>query len=210
MTRQLLRAALLTATLIVPGAARPAAADVRLQYGSALDVPDVHPGAPIYWRPMPEVFSAPVPGDQKWVAQIFYRPPECAGDFNLLNFFDIPDAWFCPLLMDGFGVFPDPLGLPRQSLLMGDEVPIWFVSTEDYESAIDDGKLTVAELCSLPSIQYGVADFYVEVLQPLDGPAEVPKLELLAIGQLEDGRTFSIQFIEGANGTDVLEISIEE
>lgn len=210
MTRQFIRAALVTATLVAVGVARPAAADERLEYGSILDFPDVHPGPPIYWRPMPERLSAPVPGDQEWVAQIFYRPPECAGDFNLLNFFDIPNAWFCPLLMEGFGVFPDPLGQPRQSLLMGDEVPIWFVSTEDYESAIEDGKLTVAELRSLTSIKYGVADFYVEVLQPLDGPAAVPKLELLASGQLEDGRSFSIQFSEGANGTDVLKISIEE
>jgi hypothetical protein len=210
MTRQFIATALVTATLLAPGAALPVAADVRLEYGSIFDVPDVHPGAPIYWRPMPEVFSTPVPGDQEWVAQIFYRPPESAGDFNLLNFFDIPNAWFSPLLMAGFGVFPDPLGLPRQSLLMGDEVPIWFVSTKDYELAIDDGELTVDELHDLPSVQYGVADFYVEVLQPLDGPAAVPKLELLASGQLEDGRNFSIQFTEGAKGTAVLEISIEE
>jgi hypothetical protein len=210
MTRHTIATVLVTATLVIPGAARPAAAEVRLPYGSFFDVPDVHPGPPIYWRPMPEVLSAPVPGDQEWVAQIFYRPPECAGEFNLLNFFDVPGAWFCPLLMEGFGVFSDPLAPPRQSLLMGDAVPIWFVSTEDYESAIDDGELTVAELHSLPTVQYGMADFYVEVLQPLDGAAVVPKLELLASGQLEDGRDFSIRFIEGARGANVLEISIEE
>ena len=189
--------------------ALPASADERLPYGSILDFPDVHPGPPVYWRPMPERFTAPIPGDQEWVAQIFYRPPECAGDFNLLNFFDF-DAWFCPLLMEGFGVFPDPLGTPRQSLLMGDAVPIWFVSTEDYEAAILDGTLTVEELRSLPSIKYGVADFYLEVLQPLDGPAAVPKLELLARGQLADGKTFSIIFIEGAHRYHRFEITIDE
>jgi len=210
MKCDILASVLVIAMVMASGLAQPAAADERLPYGSIFDVPDVHPGPPIYWRPMPEILGGTVPGDQEWVAQIFYRPPECAGDFNLLNFFDIPNAWFCPLLMEGFGVFPDPFGTPRQSVLRGNAVPIWFVSKQDYESAIADGDLTVAELTDLPSIEFGMADFYLEVLQPLDGPASVPKLELLATGLLEDGRDFSVTFIESAKRANILEISIEE
>lgn len=210
MKSRFISTASVIATLVGLGFAQPSAADVHLPYGSIFDYPAVHPGPPIYWRPMPEIFAGTVPEDQEWVAQIFYRPPACAGDFNLLSFFDIPNAWFCPLLMDGFGVFPDPLGTPRQSFMMGDAVPIWFVSKQDYETAIQDGQLTVSELAGLPSTRFGVADFYLEVLQPLDGPAVVPKLELLASGELDDGKSFSITFIEGAKGTSFLEISIEE
>jgi hypothetical protein len=62
----------------------------------------------------------------------------------------------------------------------------------------------------LPSARFAAADIYPEVLQPLDGPAAIPNLELLAGGQLENGKSFSITFIESANGTSVLKISIEE
>ena len=106
-------------------------------------------------------------------------------------------------------MFPDPAGTPRHSLLMGDSVPIWFVSKHDYEAVIADGVLTVDELRSLPSLRIGIADFYLEVLQPLDGPASVPKLKLFANGTLSDGGTFDVVFIEGARGVSRLDVSID-
>ena len=57
MTRHMITIALGIATLAALGVAQPAAADVRLPYGSFFDFPNVHPGPPIYWRPMPEIFS---------------------------------------------------------------------------------------------------------------------------------------------------------
>lgn len=125
----------------------------------------------------------------------FYRAPECVpGDFNLLDFFDIPGAFLCelPLTTEGFtiwetGVFVDPA--PFFSKLSGlGAVPVWFVPTSDYDDAISDGELTIGELEGLNPLK-GTADQFNEVLKPSEVD-NIPRLVVRLKGHLDDGRPF--------------------
>jgi hypothetical protein len=138
----------------------------------------------------------------EWVAIAFYRDPACVpSSFNLLNFFDfgnIPAVFLCPLTVHGFEVWSDPAtdAGPRQSKLRGNgAVPVWFVSVEDYQAALPG--LTMTELLSMPSLIQGVATDYEETLHPL-GIARQSMLQIVATGQLPDGRTFHFVAVEAA------------
>jgi len=99
-----------------------------------------------------------------------YRDPSCVpADFNLLDFFDIPRAFGCPLAVQGFEIWqhgpgqePAPIQVVESQGL--GVVPVWFVSPSEYESATADGVLTIGELRALPSLQTGAADSFQEVL----------------------------------------------
>src|SRR5262245_54870453 len=100
-------------------------ADIRLNIPE-----DITP--PAYTSP--DGLSGFQPGviqDGEWAAIPFYRPPECVPlDFNLLDWYDGSlNALDCPLLVEGFIVWPDPEtnNFPRSSELRGlGAVPIWF------------------------------------------------------------------------------------
>ena len=128
-------------------------------------------------------------GDDEWVAFIFYRPPDCVpNDFNIFDFFHIPDAFFCiPLTVEGFASYKNPAdNVPQQAKLTGlGEVPVWFVSRSDYIDAVQDGKLTFEELEVLPSLLKGHATFFKETRHVL-GEHPVPKVNIVARGTLED------------------------
>jgi hypothetical protein len=75
-------------------------------------------------------------GNEDWVTFIFYRSPDCVPDtFNLLSFFDIPNAWTGPLTVEGFAIYKKPGDIsPIQAELQGlGDIPIWFVS-RDYHA----------------------------------------------------------------------------
>ena len=140
-----------------------------------------------------------LPHTDDWAGIVFVRPPECVpGGFNLLNVFDIPGAFFCPLLVDGFAIWkngPPPVDrTPVKVNMKGlGAVPVWFVSWADLQAAVQDNVLTVPELQSLPSLQIGSADFF----QYTQHPGELRpqgegngKIEFVARGTLEDGRSF--------------------
>lgn len=80
--------------------------------------------------------------DSQWVAIPFWRSPECVPpDFNLLDQVDAPGAFGCQLLVEGF------VRLERETFSLmsweargvGD-VPIWFVSWQELQTSMSDGR----------------------------------------------------------------------
>ena len=148
--------------------------------------------------------------DDGWVAIPFYRDPACVRpNFNLLNFFDganIPAIFFCPLTVHGFEIWSDPAVdlAPRQSRLEGNgAVPIWFVSAADFQSKLPG--ITLTELLAMPSLIQGVATHFEETLHPVGG-AQQTTLQIVASGDLPDGRTFQLMAVEA--GSDLRHVRI--
>jgi len=134
----------------------------------------------------------------EWAAIVFYRPPSCVrAGFNLLDFFDIPGAFFCvPLTVEGWEMrkTDDPFAAPFQSELHGlGAVPVWLVHWTEMDAALADGILTMSELAGLPSLLIGSAHTFNETLQPI--PTRLPsRLIMDAQGQLADGRRFRLHY----------------
>jgi len=185
---------LLVATVVVVVLAGVAFANVRVTVP-----PD--PYAPIYadWY-----------GNDEWVAFIFYRDPACVPDsFNLLDFFDFPAAYDCSLTVRGFVIYKNPGDFaPLQAKVKGlGEVPVWFVSVEDYESATEDG-LTISELEGLPSLLKGSASFYKETLHP-EGHPKMPMKNIVARGTLEDDRSFRLHVVWIGPWPDAVNVNVK-
>lgn len=134
-----------------------------------------------------------IPHNDEWAVVLFYRPAECIpAGFNLLDFFDIPGAFFCgPPTTAGWAIWDNGPGIdpaPIKTHLQGlGAVPVWLASWPEVEATIADGVLTVPELEGLPSLLKGSASFFTEDLI-IDR-----KLTAVAIGALEDGRRFHAQ-----------------
>jgi hypothetical protein len=178
--------ALLSAALLTSLSASSANAQLLLR------VPGDSPGVPAYARvERPFVFHT-----DQWAAIIFYRDPGCVpGGFNLLDFFDFPAAFGCPLTVSGFEIWengPGIDGAPRKVVSSGQAVPVWFVLWSDLQSVLTDDVLTISELNSLGPLK-GVATIFHEVLHPL-GAVKTPHLTISASGKLPDGRTFQYEF----------------
>jgi hypothetical protein len=137
-----------------------------------------------------------VTGTGEWTPVIFYRPADCIPEnFNLESFFDPPRVFACgPMTVDAFAIWETGPGLdpaPRQGRQRGlGAVPIWFVRTEDYLAALDDGVLTIGELEALDPLM-GHARLFTETLHP-EPPAENGLLVVNAKGTLQDGRSFRL------------------
>jgi hypothetical protein len=166
-----------------------------------LSVPAEDPGPPFY-TVLEQAF---VPHTDQWAAITFLRQPDCVpDDFNLLNLFDVPAAFGCPLTIQGHVIYrnaPPPVDeAPIQVNLHGlGAVPIWFVSWPELQLALADNVLTVPELLALPSLQIGFANFFKETQHPgNERPQGVGngKIEITARGTLTDGRTFQFQVRE--------------
>lgn len=135
-------------------------------------------------------------GVSDYVPIVFYRNPECVrADFNLLEVFDVPDAFYClPLTIEGFAIFEDaaniPLGVPPfQAKSSGDAVPFAFVDRYTYDIIAADG-LTMDDLAAA---MWGMATSYKEVLQP-SPDANVGLLNIVAEGSLDqDGTPFRLR-----------------
>ncbi|MEA3336132.1 MAG: hypothetical protein U9R25_09510 [Chloroflexota bacterium] len=130
-----------------------------------------------------------------WAAIVFYRPPGCVPvGFNLLEFYDF-DAFGCrPPTTDGFIIWEaEPwLSAPIQIKLHGlGAVPVWFVRWPELQGAVKDGVLTISELEEMQSLLIGSAGFYKETLHPTGG-AQVPMIQFVAHGMLQDGRSFKV------------------
>ena len=141
-------------------------------------------------------YSRVITGTGEWSPVIFYRPPGCIpATFNLETFFDPPRAFACgPMTVESFAVWETGPGLdpaPRQSQLQGlGAVPIWFVRTDDYLDAIDDGVLTIGELQALDPLT-GHARQFTQTQHPFP-PVENSLLVINAKGTLEDRRSFKL------------------
>jgi hypothetical protein len=146
-------------------------------------------------QPLP-YYARIVTGTGAWSPVIFYRPADCIPQtFNLLLFFDPPRAFTCaPMTVDGFAVWETGPGLdpaPNQARLRGlGAVPIWFVRTEDYLGATDDGILTISELEALAPLA-GHARLFSQTQHPFP-PVENSLLLVNATGTLDDGRSFRL------------------
>jgi len=156
-------------------------------------VPVDSPGVPAYARvERPFVFHT-----GQWAAIVFYRDPDCVpASFNLLDFFDIPASFGCPLTVSGFEIWENLPGIdlaPRQVVSSGLAVPVWFVPWSALQAALADDVLTIPELKSLSPLK-GIATTFHEVLHPVGGAAKVPHLTIAASGVLPDGRTFKYEF----------------
>lgn len=190
----LVSVAVLAVALLVP----PALAEeglTRTNWPSAED-----PGPPFYAR----IGGPGVENDGETAAIVFYRNPGCVpADFNLLSFFDIPSAFGCALMVEGFSLWEgEPLvGAPKTVRSKGaGAVLIWFVPMDELEPAIEDGVLTIGELGSLNGLQVGTATQFSEVLQPTPLPPELgggghpnPQLIISAHGSLAEGGQFNLQ-----------------
>lgn len=197
------RGARVVALLILSGmltTISPVLGQVRLR------VPEESSSGPFYAR----IERGLVLQTEEWVAIAFYRDPDCVrASFNLLNFFDvanIPAIFSCPLTVSGFELWDDPPGAaPKQGKLRGNgEVPVWFISVADYEAALPG--LTMTELLAMSSLMQGVATDFEETLHPLGG-AQQSMLQIVASGDLPDGRTFHFVAVEAS--ADLRHVSIE-
>jgi hypothetical protein len=131
--------------------------------------------------------------NDEWAVIVFYRPPECVPpSFNLLQFYDIPGAFFCtPTTTAGWNMWENGPGVdpaPFRSQLQGlGAVPVWLVGWPEMQAAAQDGVLTMSELQAMASLVRGSAFVFNESLI-------IPrKLTFVAIGVLQDGRRFHIE-----------------
>jgi hypothetical protein len=89
-------------------------------------------------------------------------------EFNLLNLFDVPAAFFCPLTVNGKGLIEPgatPDVFPIIAYLQSSDMPIWFLDRDPLLAAIADGVLTLSELNAL-NPRKGVASRYIEYNKP--------------------------------------------
>lgn len=133
--------------------------------------------------------------DGEWAAIIFYRPTDCIPEgFNLLSVIDY-DAYNCfPPTTDGIAIWSgEPWMSPPIQLQLHENglVPVWFVQWSELQAAIADDKLTMPELEEFSLLLVGAADFYTETLHPTDAH-NVPMINIIAKGCLENGQSFSV------------------
>ena len=159
------------------------------------------PNAPFYAKIGPGPIAI---HDDQWAAIPFYTSPECVpANFNLLDFFDIPRAFGCPLNVKGISIWqngPPPIDpAPILQTFQGTSpVSIWFVRWAELQAGMADGMLTIGELRAMPSLRIGTASFYHELLQPPPLAHEVLDA-IVAHGTLADGRVFQFEVVAGAD-----------
>lgn len=183
--------AVVTGAVVLALGTAPATANVRLDN---IEMPAyARIAGPAVDGGVEEVFH-----DDEWAAIPFYRPPGCVRpDFDLLEFFDIPAVFGCgpptvemwTIWRNGPGIDNAPIQLRAEGL---GAVPVWFVSWVELQTAMNDGVLTIGELAGLPSLLVGSAAFYSETIHPTQA-ANVPFLQFVARGTLEDGRSFQVE-----------------
>jgi hypothetical protein len=136
-----------------------------------------------------------------WAIITWYRSPEWVlenrRNFNLLDLFDVPDAFDAPLMIDGMVIWDPPLPTPIFMLAQGlPGMPAWIVSWPELQHAMANDKLTIAELLRMDSLRVGECTLYHETLHPL-GTDNPVSHEIVANGFLEDGATFQYHYVHG-------------
>ena len=178
--------------------------------------PSEDPGPPFYTL----VERTFLPHTDEWAPIVFVRDPACVpSDFNLLDQLDVPASFGCASKVEGHVTYkngPPPIDLaPWQVLMRGSgAVPVWFVSWSALQAATADDKLTILEILAMLSLRKGTASTFEMTQQP--GPmrpqgAGNGKIEFVARGSLEDGKSFSMELREmGVDQVSVLRhIAIE-
>lgn len=193
---------------------------VSIMFGASVhaqvrtEIPTEDPGPPFYARVERQaVHTQIVPHTDEWAAVVFYRSPQCVpADFNLMDLFHVPNAFFCDLTIDGFEIWrngPPPIDpAPMMAVFRGlGSVPVWFVSWPALQAAVADDVLTIGDLQAMPSLMIGSATTFHETLHPTGGAVN-PKLLINAQGTLTDGRTFHLMH-SGQKGTIETQISFK-
>jgi hypothetical protein len=172
------------------------------QSADLLMIPEEHPGPPCYARIIRWV------GYTDWAAVVFYRSPSDVpknfrlgpyGYYSVHLDYDLMLPEAPQILMEGFGVWEDvtvPGAPPYQEVLRhvrGTPVPIWFVKNDELEKK---GDVTVADLEKMKSLRKGLADFYLEELQPTDVATD-SFLNIVASGVVVEGEggAFFMQYV---------------
>lgn len=134
-----------------------------------LAFPEDNPGPPFYAR------IAEMGADRLFIEADglviipMMRQPGCIDpEFNLLDLFHVPNAFFCPLTLSGKGLIEPnaPEGtFPLIAYGIGTEMPVWFLERAPLLNAMADGKLTLNELEAL-NPKKGVASRYEEYNKP--------------------------------------------
>lgn len=182
------------------GAGLALVASLGVQAELRLEIPNDTFGPPFYARlEFPHIDPVLVPSDGKWAALVLYRQRDCIpDDFNLLEIFDVPAAFSCPLNnITGYEVYENAPGVdpaPIRSRLTGQgPVPVWFVRQDEFELAAADGVITIADVEAMLSLRVASADFYDELLRPSQSnPAGF--IHILARGEFEDGDRFRLTY----------------
>ena len=198
--RRLLATALL-ACVALSGVAR---AELRLE------IPGQTSGPPFYARiEFASVDPALVPNNGEWAAIVLYRQLNCIpANFNLLQVFDVPRAFSCPLNdIGGYEVWRNAPGVdpaPAWSRLIGRSVvPVLFVRHTEFVAAAADGVLTLPELRALPSAKMGNATQFSELLRPSQSNG-MPLLHITAQGRFADDSGFRLRWtLSRPPGSDV-------
>lgn len=89
-------------------------------------------------------------------------------EFNLLDLYHVPNAFFCPLTLSGKGLIEPnaPMGtFPAIAYGEGTNMPVWFVESAPLLNAMADGVLTLTELNAL-NPKKGIASRYEEFNKP--------------------------------------------
>jgi hypothetical protein len=184
------------------------------EFNIRLGIGEDSPGPPFYSFIQPGWF----PMTDEWAAIAWVRETACVPDaFNILTLIDLtilfppavpvpgPRPFFCPLTVSGHEMWntdpPNPAVGPLNVVMNGlGAVPIYFVSTEQLLPAIADRVLTINDLEAMSSLLVGYAHHFTLTNQLGDarGRPGTGKINITAIGKLQDGRAFFFETAEGA------------
>jgi hypothetical protein len=167
--------------------------------------PEEDPGAPLYLRATSLLNQFFV--SDGWLVIPFYRNPDCVrSDFNILQLFDVPQAFSCPLTVQGHYIIEKnaPLGtLPIIVQSTSSAMPFWFVRWDEFSLAAADGVVTMPELRGMNPLK-GVAAKFTETLRPrMDNHL----VQINASGALMDGRLFTFHVTHLGDQTKSLQLS---
>jgi hypothetical protein len=154
---------------------------------------DVAPGGP-------PVFFAHIhdDGGSAWVPVVFFRDPALTpADENLLPLDGQGNAMSraaAPRTVEGFVLIETPPfpALANFTNAVGETVPVWFVSRQDFEGAAADDVVTKAELLTMPSLMLGGATHFRFLASP---GSNVPSIQVSAGGVLDDGGRFQVTLV---------------
>lgn len=144
-----------------------------------LEFPGDFPGPPFYSYE----FNSPEDG---WAAVFFIRDPDCVPAASNLLALDF-GALGCALTAHGYVIRSEPIPAPPDVFHAEDDedMPVWLLSSGDIAAAVADGILTIGELENASSLVKGTAGNFVAHEEVRNG-----MIQILAHGDLEDGRTF--------------------
>ncbi len=168
--------------------------------------PEENPGPPFYARvgPLLDQFFV----KEGWLVIPFFRSPACiAPDFNLMEVFDVPSAFSCELMVNGFGIIEAdaPQGtFPIIVHSSGTSVPFWFVPWKEFQDIAKDGVVTIVDIEALNPLK-GNADKFKELLRPR---MEYNHVQINASGNLEDGRKFAFHVTHVGDQTKSIGLKI--